>query len=281
MLGVTGTMRISGTATASQLSFDGRKMTVGGTGATGTIVDIQSSSGQVFSVSDSGLTVQGTISVTNRLLVNATEYTGFPYRINVNFTGITSGAVLFGDTYGGTAFPSVYTFDRSGTFTNTFRAEHSNGYYGEWGMANSDMIFVIGTTSIPSHKLSITNAGRLMFVGTASFSGSQASQFWNDPVNGISVRGYSGPGNTYNFSLFSDSGYTLMRANTVSVEFPNTDILINPTKKLYLDGGSNTYVSEVKAGDKILFSKYAGTELKLDGSEYLMMREEDILGVFN
>ena len=38
---------------------------------------------------------------------------------------------------------------------------------------------------------------------------------------------------------------------------------------------------EVKSGDKILFSKYAGTELKLDGTEFLMMREEDILGVFN
>lgn len=36
---------------------------------------------------------------------------------------------------------------------------------------------------------------------------------------------------------------------------------------------------EVKAGDKILFGKYAGTELKLDGEEFLMMREEDILGV--
>lgn len=38
---------------------------------------------------------------------------------------------------------------------------------------------------------------------------------------------------------------------------------------------------EVKIGDKILFSKYSGTELKLDGTEYLMMREEDILGVLN
>lgn len=38
---------------------------------------------------------------------------------------------------------------------------------------------------------------------------------------------------------------------------------------------------EVKVGDKILFSKYSGTELKLDGTEYLMMREEDILGVLN
>ncbi|MEZ4873471.1 MAG: co-chaperone GroES [Bdellovibrionales bacterium] len=38
---------------------------------------------------------------------------------------------------------------------------------------------------------------------------------------------------------------------------------------------------EVKAGDKILFGKYAGTELKLDGADYLMMREEDVLGILN
>ncbi len=38
---------------------------------------------------------------------------------------------------------------------------------------------------------------------------------------------------------------------------------------------------EVKAGDQILFSKYAGTELKLEGEEFLMMREEDVLGVLN
>jgi chaperonin GroES len=38
---------------------------------------------------------------------------------------------------------------------------------------------------------------------------------------------------------------------------------------------------EVKVGDKVLFGKYAGTELKLDGHEYLMMREEDILGIIN
>lgn len=38
---------------------------------------------------------------------------------------------------------------------------------------------------------------------------------------------------------------------------------------------------EVKSGDTILFSKYSGTELKLEGTEYLMMREDDILGIFN
>jgi chaperonin GroES len=38
---------------------------------------------------------------------------------------------------------------------------------------------------------------------------------------------------------------------------------------------------EVRVGDKVLFSKYMGTELKLDGQEFLMIKEEDVLGVFN
>ncbi len=36
---------------------------------------------------------------------------------------------------------------------------------------------------------------------------------------------------------------------------------------------------QVKAGDRVLFSKYGGTEVKLEGEEYLIMREDDILGV--
>jgi len=36
---------------------------------------------------------------------------------------------------------------------------------------------------------------------------------------------------------------------------------------------------DVKVGDKVLFGKYAGTEVKVDGKEYMMMREDDILGV--
>lgn len=36
---------------------------------------------------------------------------------------------------------------------------------------------------------------------------------------------------------------------------------------------------DVKAGDKVLFGKYAGTEIKLDGQDFMIMREDDILGV--
>jgi chaperonin GroES len=36
---------------------------------------------------------------------------------------------------------------------------------------------------------------------------------------------------------------------------------------------------DLKAGDRVLFGKYAGTEIKLEGQEYLIMREDDILGV--
>ncbi|HPC04501.1 MAG TPA: co-chaperone GroES [Syntrophales bacterium] len=36
---------------------------------------------------------------------------------------------------------------------------------------------------------------------------------------------------------------------------------------------------DVKAGDRILFNKYAGTDIKIEGEEYLIMREEDVLGI--
>ena len=36
---------------------------------------------------------------------------------------------------------------------------------------------------------------------------------------------------------------------------------------------------DIKAGDRILFGKYSGTEVKIDGEEHLIMREDDILGV--
>ena len=38
---------------------------------------------------------------------------------------------------------------------------------------------------------------------------------------------------------------------------------------------------DVKVGDRILFGKYSGTETKLVGTEYLIMREDDVLGILN
>ena len=45
-----------------------------------------------------------------------------------------------------------------------------------------------------------------------------------------------------------------------------------------LDSGERVAL-EVKAGDRILFGKYSGAEIKLDGTEYLILREDEILGV--
>ena len=41
----------------------------------------------------------------------------------------------------------------------------------------------------------------------------------------------------------------------------------------------NRAALEVKAGDRILFGKYSGTEIKIDGEEYLIMREDEILAI--
>ena len=38
---------------------------------------------------------------------------------------------------------------------------------------------------------------------------------------------------------------------------------------------------DVKKGDRVLFGKYAGTEIKIDGEEFLIMREEEVLGILS
>ena len=45
-----------------------------------------------------------------------------------------------------------------------------------------------------------------------------------------------------------------------------------------LDNGENRPL-DLKVGDRVLFGKYSGTEVKLDGKEFLVMREDDIMGV--
>ena len=45
-----------------------------------------------------------------------------------------------------------------------------------------------------------------------------------------------------------------------------------------LEGGTKVEMT-VKKGDLVLFSKYAGSEVKIDSEEYLIMREDDILGI--
>src|ERR1700750_3171135 len=46
-----------------------------------------------------------------------------------------------------------------------------------------------------------------------------------------------------------------------------------------LDDNGKRLEFNVKVGDKVLISKYGGTEIKIDGDNYLIMREDDILGI--
>jgi chaperonin GroES len=48
-----------------------------------------------------------------------------------------------------------------------------------------------------------------------------------------------------------------------------------------LDENGKRIAVEVKKGDRILFGKYSGTEVKIEGKEYLIMREEDVLGIID
>ena len=48
-----------------------------------------------------------------------------------------------------------------------------------------------------------------------------------------------------------------------------------------MDDGGKRIPMQVKKGDRVLFSKYAGNDVKIDGKEYIFMREDDILGVLD
>ena len=53
-------------------------------------------------------------------------------------------------------------------------------------------------------------------------------------------------------------------------------IAVGPGK--VLDNGKRTAL-EVQVGQKVLFAKYAGSEIKVDGEEYLILRESDVMGI--
>lgn len=50
-------------------------------------------------------------------------------------------------------------------------------------------------------------------------------------------------------------------------------------KVVAVGNGKKDYTMTVKLGDTVLYGKYAGTELKFEGKDYLIMREEDILAI--
>ncbi|MFZ1889081.1 MAG: co-chaperone GroES [Candidatus Binataceae bacterium] len=63
-------------------------------------------------------------------------------------------------------------------------------------------------------------------------------------------------------------------------EKPQEGKVVAVGKGKYGDDGKLIPI-EVKAGDKILFGKYSGSEIKLEGDEHIILREDDILGILD
>ena len=61
-------------------------------------------------------------------------------------------------------------------------------------------------------------------------------------------------------------------------EKPQEGEVISVGKGKSNDAGK-VFPLDVKAGDRVLFGKYSGTEIKIDGEEFLIMREEEVLGI--
>ena len=63
-----------------------------------------------------------------------------------------------------------------------------------------------------------------------------------------------------------------------AAEKPSQGVILAVGTGKALDNGT-VRALEVKVGDKVLFGKYAGNEVKVDGEEVIVMREEDIMGI--
>jgi len=61
-------------------------------------------------------------------------------------------------------------------------------------------------------------------------------------------------------------------------EKPQQGVIVSVGHGKVMEDGSLRKL-ELKAGDKILFAKYSGSEIKMDGVEHLILREDDVLGV--
>jgi chaperonin GroES len=61
-------------------------------------------------------------------------------------------------------------------------------------------------------------------------------------------------------------------------EKPQQGVIVSIGQGKVMEDGSLRKL-ELKAGDKILFAKYSGSEIKMDGVEHLILREDDVLGV--
>ncbi|MCL7420293.1 MAG: co-chaperone GroES [Methylobacter sp.] len=65
-----------------------------------------------------------------------------------------------------------------------------------------------------------------------------------------------------------------------AAEKPSQGVVLAVGNGKLLDNG-DVRALDVKVGDKVLFGKYAGNEVKVDGEELIVMREEDIMGVLS
>jgi chaperonin GroES len=63
-------------------------------------------------------------------------------------------------------------------------------------------------------------------------------------------------------------------------EKPIEGVVVNVGSGKSLDNGK-TRAPEVKVGEKVLFGKYSGTEIKVDGEEHVILREDEVLGIFD
>ena len=146
--------------------------------------------------------------------------------------------------------------------------------------------FEVGRAGFQAHHMGLL---QLQFGGV--FAGDDAFIIVDELSEAIQKRGFPGAGAADDETLFNGRDLTGWKGlesfwSVVDGAIVGETTKEKPTKAEVVAVGPGKALESgelrplsVKPGDKVLVGKYAGTEIKIDGEEFLMMREEDILGV--
>jgi len=219
----------------------------------------------------------GTDAPTSKLdVVGGTAYNDIGIRSTGGFAVRGDGRVDVGGATGQNSFLSIVRPSGSG-ITSLVHLENadgkdmrlfSNANAFNFGLVGTDGIIGFGNTGLDAQQLVLNTATGNVGIGTTSPGAKLevgSGQIWA-PGGGASAPSYS-------FSTDSDTGiyqagtnaFYFTSGGTAQAGVFSSGLLIQPTKGLYLDGGSNTYLSEVSA-DNINFVTGGSEKVRIDSS---------------
>ena len=150
---------------------------------------------------------------------------------------------------------------------------------GSGPLARSVLAGLVGLSLAGTPVVAFAQAATGKEAGSAGKRWEEEFSLWQKVSSGSDVAQYEGYLKQYpNGTFASMARLRIAELQAAAKEKPAKGVVISAGPGKVDDNGKRTPL-EVKAGDKVLFGKYSGTEIKLDGEEHMILREDEILAI--